>query len=282
MAKAVTIGGAGFWSSVSKPGELYVDGDLMYVVLDYTAKMDIVRRIQPEMFTTTVTAAAKKGYLVIINGLQYTVNVSTYTYIIGDDPVDPSDVQPDGQVVESSRVVSGRSSPQMFYIAQGQAPIFVYYFNSGDPSVSGYYKPLTAMGGLGPIIINDLKYGDGNLYKPGTDGPGTGDPGSAAPNLIQRNNNTYASLNGKGASKGKAVVAQCFAQKKLLVLAQPNGASTGITLDDLRDKLVAAGVENAVFLDGSDSVTFYAQGSIQIAPGKNKDRTIPAGLGFRA
>jgi exopolysaccharide biosynthesis protein len=66
------------------------------------------------------------------------------------------------------------------------------------------------------------------------------------------------------------------------VLALPHGAPTGITLDDLRDKLAGVGVENAVFLDGSDSVTFYTKGSLLISPGKNKDRTIPVGLGFRA
>jgi exopolysaccharide biosynthesis protein len=120
------------------------------------------------------------------------------------------------------------------------------------------------------------------MTKPGTSGPDSRDPGDARGNPIQRNNRTSISMADHGTSTGKAVVAQCIAQKKLIVLAQPDGASTGITLDDLRDKLVAAGVENAVFLDGSDSVTFYAQGSIQIAPGKNKDRTIPAGLGFRA
>ncbi len=202
MAKAVTIGGAGFWSSVSSPGEIYADGDVMYVVLDYFTKMDIVRRTRPEMFTTTVTNAAAKGYLAIINGLMYTQHLGTWTYRTGDDPADPSKVVPDGEVVESTKVVSGRSAPDMFYIAQGAGPLFIYYFNSGDPSASGS-NPLTAMGGLGPMIINDLKYGKGNLYKPGTDGPDTGDPGSAASNLIQRNNNTYISMNKRGALHGK-------------------------------------------------------------------------------
>ncbi len=87
---------------------------------------------------------------------------------------------------------------------------------------------------------------------------------------------------GRGASCGKTVVAHCKAQKKLLVLGQRDGASTGITLDNLRNKLAGVGVDDAVFLDGSDSVTFFAKGTLQISPGTNKNRTIPAGLGFRA
>jgi len=282
MAKSVTIGGMAFWSSVSSPGELYNDGDVMYVVLDDSATMDLVRRTTKEMFTTTVTNAAARGYLVIVNGLMYSVGVSAWTYRMGWDPVDPKDVTPNGQLVDSTRVVAGRSAPSMFYIAQGLGPVSAYDFDAGDPTAVAS-NPLAAMGGLGPLIIGGLNYGNGNLYVPGmTAGPATRDPGPAAGNLTQRNNSTYVAMAGRGASCGKTVVARCKAQKKLLVLGQRDGASTGITLDNLRDKLAGVGVEDAVFFDGSDSVTFYAKGSLQISPGKNKDRTIPAGLGFRA
>ena len=281
--KAVTIGGAGFWSSVSAPGDVYNDGDLLYLVLDDSARMDLVRRTTADLFTNTATAASGKGYAVIINGLMYTVTSSFITYRLGSDPIDPSDVSPDGQLVESSTVVAGRSASSMFYIAQGSGPGFAYSFGSGDPA-SASPKPVTAMGGLGPLIIGGLKYGDGNLYKPGTPaGPATGDPGpSFASSLVQRNNKTYKAMSDRGAAVGKVAVAHCSAKKKLLVLGHRDGAPTGITLDSLRDKLFGVGVEDAAFLDGSDSATILVKGLYLAFPGKNKNRSIPAGLGFRA
>lgn len=89
------------------------------------------------------------------------------------------------------------------------------------------------------------------VTKPGTSGPDAGDPGGARGNLIQRNNRTSISMADHGASGGEAVVAQWIARIEPIVLAQPNGASTSITLDDPRSKLAGVGVEDAVFLDGS-------------------------------
>ncbi len=280
--KPLVIGGPAFWWSASSTSDVYKDGDLYYVVFDDSTQMDIVRRTKPELFTITVMAASSR-YALIVNGNQYDVTASSWTYRMGSDPIDPANCPPIGQVIESSRVTAGRSTPDLFYVAQGPGPVFPYSFGSGDPSGA---SPLTALGGLGPVIIRGLKYGNGNLYKPGTTGgPTTGDPGPAlASSLIQRNNNTYISLATRGATCGKAVIAHSTAQKKLLVLCLPDkatsGITTGITLDDLRDKLFDVGVEDAVFLDGSDSVTGFGSGLFFARPGPNKDRTIPVGLGF--
>ena len=208
----------------------------------------------------------------------FDVKVNGWTYRAGSDPIDPSDCPPMGQVINASTVVAGRLNARHVLRGTGPGPGFAYSFGNGNPSGA---KPLTVLGGLGPIIIGGLKYGNGNLYKPGTTGgPSTGDPGPTyASSLIQRNNNTYISLSKHGATVGKGVIAHNAAKKKLLVLIQPISMNTGITLDNLRDKLFGVGVENAVFLDGSDSVCFYNQAIWLAFPGENKNRVDPGGPG---
>ena len=64
------------------------------------------------------------------------------------------------------------------------------------------------------------------------------------------------------------------------MLVQADGASTGITLDDLRDKLAAVGTEDAIFGDGSDSVMLFLGGKFLISQGTRKDELCTIGLGF--
>jgi hypothetical protein len=78
-------------------------------------------------------------------------------------------------------------------------------------------------------------------------------PGTFAPFLTQRNNNTYIALRARGALVGKVAVAVHRASGMLLALVLPDDAAPGMELDVLRDKLVGVGVEDAVFMDGSDS-----------------------------
>jgi hypothetical protein len=140
-----------------------------------------------------------------------------------------------------------------------------------------------AVGGLGPIIIGGLSYGVGNLYRAGVPAgaPATG-PVSAPhlPYLVQRNNNHYASMLGRGASVGKVVVAINRRQEMLLAMVQRSGGSAGMTLDTLRDRLLAAGCDDAVFGDGSDSVLLVVGGATMIAQGSDKDEATTIGLGF--
>ena len=98
--------------------------------------------------------------------------------------------------------------------------------------------------------------------------------------MIQRNNNTYAAAAKLSRATGKAAIAHSAAAKKLLIAVQPHGG-TGVSHDDLRDKLAGVGVENAVFLDGSDSVLLQVDGVLHVRPAKAKDQTNSVGIGFR-
>jgi hypothetical protein len=62
---------------------------------------------------------------------------------------------------------------------------------------------------------------------------------------------------------------------------QPDGAPTGLTLDNLRDKLASVGTDDAVFMDGSDSAMLVVDGVFHIRQGENKDELTTVGLGFR-
>jgi hypothetical protein len=53
-----------------------------------------------------------------------------------------------------------------------------------------------------------------------------------------------------------------------------------MTLDALRDKLLAAGCDEAVFGDGSDSALLVVGGTTMIAQGEDKDEATTIGLGF--
>ena len=66
----------------------------------------------------------------------------------------------------------------------------------------------------------------------------------------------------------------------LLVLVQSQGGRSGMTLDALRDKLIAVGCSDAVFGDGSVSAMLVAGGRTLIAQGEDKEEATTIGLGF--
>ncbi len=51
-------------------------------------------------------------------------------------------------------------------------------------------------------------------------------------------------------------------------------------MDSLRDKLHNVGIDNAVFLDGSDSAMLFYNNTFMIRQGPNKDETNTIGVGF--
>jgi hypothetical protein len=274
--RAQVIGGAGFWSSVATQTDIYTDGELRYVVLNDTARMGIVRRTRTEAFTDTIARVGPaQSFAVVINGNMYNYAPNRAGLLWG--PGNPADTTPIGLVVESGVRTVGTTQPERFFIADTLGPVFGKDFGMGDPSTT---SNLSAMGGLGPLVIGGLRYGTGNRYRAGTTGPAIGAPGAAAGDLIQRSNATYASAASRGAGTGKVAVGHSSVERKLIVVAQPDGG-TGMSQDVFRDKLIGVGIDNAVFLDGSDSVTFWAGGSFHVQPGRMKNHSITIGLGFR-
>jgi hypothetical protein len=294
-------GASKFWGQVvatnareTKAGQLavYVDGDLRYVALP-TPPMRIIRRTAEELFSTTVTReVAANNLRVAINGNMFDVSGTGKVDIAwGHDPVPAGKTSPIGHVLDAGARVAGSSQPDRFHIAFNLAwaaplpPVSSapsYRFGQGDPP-TGTSGAQVALGGLGPIIIGGIRFGAGNLYGPGVPAgaPVSGPvPAAHQPFLVQRNNNHYVSFQGRGASVGKVAVAINRPQDLLLVLVQRQGGTSGMTLDTLRDKLIAAGCSDAVFGDGSDSVMLVAGGRTLIAQGANKEEATTIGLGF--
>lgn len=278
----LSISGNTFWKN-AVPQDLFRDGPLLFVVLEDSALMHILLRTHEELFEATVQRESRsQHFIVVINGNFYDVSKSGLMDAAwGHDPVPANATTPIGRLVDNFRSIGGRLAPNNFYIANIAGPISGYEFGFGDAPTGSPYR--SAIGGLGPLIINNLKYGNGNRYQPGTSAgaPTTGTPPSKyQANLIQRNNNTYIAASQLPASTGKTVIAHSSTEKKLLILVQSNGASNGITMDDLRDKLHGVGIDNAVFLDGSDPAMLFHHHSFFIRQGPNKDETNTIGIGF--
>jgi len=285
------IQGTQFWNElnpeITNGGGVghFNDGDLQYAAMNASVKMRTIVRTREELFEDTIDRENGR-FKVAINGNWYGLDLAgKMDALSGHDPVEATHTSPEGQVISNGRIVTGTPEPDKFYVAYSDIvegasnPADSYRFGFGNPPGTS----LAAMGGLGPVIIGKLKYGTRNLYRSGcpSGAPATGQPGSAyAGYLIQRSNFTYTSFLGLGQTTGKIAVALCRSAQKILVLVQPNGSSNGITLDTLRDKLAGVGVDDAVFLDGSDSVMLVINGTWHIRPGENKSETNTTGLGF--
>ena len=288
-----SIAGASFWNDMrtaasAGPGGIahFNDGDLQYVAA-LGLEMELIRRTATELFSDTVRRqVAGRAYKIAINGNQWDATNSGITDALwGSDPVEAAETAPLGHLVSGRSRVGGNAEPNRFFASyNGPAPVPLrsttsYTMGQGNPPLE-----VAGMGGLGPIIIGGLKFGSGNLYRAGVPAgaPAVGEPGPAhRPFLIQRNNNTYVAMASRGPEVGKVAFAVHRDSDMLLVLVQPDGAPTGLTLDNLRDKLASVGTDDAVFMDGSDSAMLVVDGVFHIRQGENKDELTTVGLGFR-
>ena len=261
------------------------DGDVQYAAMDASALMVIVRRTTEELFERFVARESRAEHLkVVINGNYYDVELDgKIDAFNGHDPVQAYYSLPEGHVLSQGSRVDGSSRPDHFFVAREAInypnPSDAYTFGQGDPPLASD----AALGGLGPLIINRLKFGIGNIYRQGVPAnpPRTGEPGPRhRPFLAQRNNNTYANFAGMGDLRGKVVLALCRAARKILVLVQPEDPPTGISLDSLRDKLASVGVDDAVFMDGGNSAMLVINNRLHVHMDADKNELCTIGLGF--
>lgn len=282
-----------FWGAVRNHRDELVHRDhLSMVAMRASAPMDVILRTTERLFTVAAPTLVGRSAKVIINANFYDVSNSGLSdAFFGHDPVPASATTPLGQLVEGGRVVAGSSKPQMFYWAQvrtmglpapGQsaADLRAYESGFGNPPIHPGVRE--AIGGLGPMIIAGLKYGDGNRYRAGapSGAPTTGaPPANAASYLIQRNNNTFKAAASLPQSTGKTVLGYAPSEGCLLVIVQQHG-SRGQRLETIRDRLFELGFTDSVFLDGSDSSCLWFDGSWRIMPGENKDETNTIGIAF--
>lgn len=302
MANEIRFTNPGFWNLVAaQEGKLLRDKSLYYVLLDHRFSMVPIFRLDEELFTKTLLREGA-SMKVCVNGPFYDVDPpGKRDALFGNDPVDPVETTLLGKVVKNGSRVMGSSSPKMFYFGQFKEPAvfpfgdardrsckaprssnglgWSYFAGPGDPPEAD--STVSAIGGVGPMIVGATHYGANNIYKRGTTGPKAGDPGPAArANLIQRNNETFKAADNHAPQTGKVILASHTVRRKLLVAVQPHGKAPGQKYKDLASDLVNLGFDHAVFLDGSDSATLMLDGQMIVSPGSNKDETNIVGIGF--
>lgn len=302
MATEIQFSNPDFWNLVApQEGKLLADKSLYYVVLDHGFSMKPIVRVDYELFTQTLRREGA-DMKVCVNGPFYDVDPpGKRDALLGHDPVDPVETTILGKVVRNGDRMIGASSPKMFYFGQFKEPAIFPFGDARDRScraprsgnglrwsyLAGPGDPpegvntVSAIGGVGPMIVGATHFGTNNVYRPGATGPKTGDPGRAArANLIQRNNETFKAADRHPPETGKAILASHTGRRKLLIAVQPHGKAPGQKYKDVAGDLVNLGFDHAVFLDGSDSVTLMVDGAMIVSPGSNKDETNILGIGF--
>jgi len=294
MSYSIEQGPTTFWLNAERNFRGLVQRDgLHMVLLSMDAPMRVLLRNTERLFTDAAPRLAGSP-TVIINGNFYDVTrLGLLDAFSGGDPVDPDATTPLGRLVNQGTVIGGSTQTQMFYLAQVTTPLIgppapgqvcycAYSYETGFGAAPVRSGVQAAIGGLGPMIIGGLKYGDGNLYRVGAPSPApeSGKPPEAArPFLIQRNNKTYTSAAAHPPGTGKTIVAVCSYRARLLIVVQADGSS-GQRLDHVRDRLFDLGFDHAVFFDGSDSSCLWHGGSWRIMPGSDKNETNTVGLAF--
>ena len=282
-------------------GRLLDDGTLRYVVFLTPVRMAPIIRTAREAITDTVARQAM-AYDVIINGNYF--GVSYFARAAGvmgmAQPASGTNIQ--GQVVADGKVVAGDSRPERFYLAEVKnlmqrtpkqrdphkrplppPPPFHFEVGQGDPPIGSGTQ--AAVGNLGPMLAKGLHYGIGNQYRPPAKGPSTGDPGPALRGqLTQRNDKTFSSVEARDNRTGKTIVAWHDKENALLVGVEKDHdqGRPGETYTRLTQLLGAAGFNDAVFFDGSDSAMMWYKGRMIVAPGEYKANTMTVAIGFAA
>ncbi|MEQ1636915.1 MAG: phosphodiester glycosidase family protein [Methylococcales bacterium] len=245
-------------------------------------EMVMLVRSQKEYFMDFIAREAKAQKLkLVINGSFVSLGklMKLWTYGANTQPLDPSNSAPIGQVIQGGNLIAGDSSTGKFYMSQNNCGAEQFSAGLGNPNSNA----CAAMGGVAPILINGFPYGSKNLYKKGVPAGAqiTGDVSKEyAPFLVQKSNAMFDAMQSGGSVKGKTAVGYSSSKKSTIIIVQEN-QSPGLDANDFRDVFASLSVDNAVFLDGSDSATLYYDGKFLVQPGENKNEYLTVAVGFR-
>jgi hypothetical protein len=165
----------------------------------------------------------------------------------------------EGQVIREGRIVNPGAFARRSYIAQTWrgADASDYRMGEGTPDVE-QPDARVAFGGMGPVIT----------------------AGAAATGLTPWAQSTYD----KPLGTGRGVIAIERTKQIILLLVQEDHVgfltTNGMTMAQIRDWLLGLGFDDAVFNDGSDSESLYADGTWLLEPGSVKDEVMDFAIGF--
>ena len=250
------------------------------------SKFDIIPiiRTRTERFQDTVQRDAK------VKNFTYAINTNFYAFgaytrlstALTSDPSSAEEIRPEGHIIREQMIIAGSSRPDDYYLSFNRERVIsgkisdAFSSGIGNPPINS----TTAIGGLGPIIINGLKYGIENKYS--EDLPNAIQFGEPSPTdrlfLTQRSSKKFSSFASRGRRVGKTCIG--VSNTELTLLVQRHGDPEGQTLEEIRDYFFDRGCVHAVFFDGSDSAMFFENGKFLVSQGENKDETCVAGVGF--
>ena len=272
---------------VKNPVSVMDRGELFIVRIDSCLLVPIVRTSEEEASTgeeqieTVVERAQKLGdFDVCINGVWY-----DYSYLDAFDGSAPAaGTKNEGEILLASGVRRGNPSPNGYYAAQRVNS--TWEFGYGNLPASGFR---VGVSGLCPLVINGLNYGVGNKYGKGVPNgaPPVGEPDPKYKKfLVQRNSNKFSALQKESKRVGKSG----FGVTKGgigVIIVQPHGANTGVSMETFRDTFIGLGCDNAMACDGSDSVFMYRRQyddtlRFMCNPGSLKNASMTVALGFKS
>ena len=244
-------------------------------------EMVMLVRDRKEFFTAFIEreVAARKLKAVINGSFVNLGKLASLSVVMGSSPLDPAESSAVGEVIQDGHIVAGSSSSGKFHFSQNTCGADRFTTGLGDPPVSS----CAAVGGIAPIVSDGLAYGSINRYRSGVPmgAPATGNVDAKyLPFLTQKSNLMFSDLLNRGASVGKTAIGFSSKSKALIMLVQEDGTN-GLNANEIRSVFVANSVENAVFLDCSDSATLYYDGKFLVNPGKNKNEFLTIAVGFK-
>ncbi|MGE9759473.1 hypothetical protein [Pseudomonas sp. PDM20] len=261
-----------------------------------SGKLEInpIIRTETEFFSTTVLKEnAKRRSSATINTNFYDISASGYISALkGHNPTPASETTFLGEIVSEGKIVGGKPEPLNFYIAhykdRHKANIdLTTTFSTGQGNPPGDCS--CGFGGLGPLIINGLPYGSINKYSSEADSlpeslrPIIGEPSTEAKKfLTQRSSAKFTSFSKNDSNYSARLGKTCLGIRSLdvCVYVQKHGDS-GMSIEAVRDEMMALGCKHAVFFDGSDSSLLYTpESGFLVSQADAKDQTCIAGAAF--
>ncbi len=258
----------------------FTAGGFAHVVAmcDAARMVPFVRTTEELFEATALRESTANKFSVVINGPTYGLTFSgKIDALLGSDPIPVAETLQQGNIVYKKTVLAGAPS-DMYYVANHPNQLPRYAFGRGTAPTNAE----AALGNMGPLIINKMPFGAKNVFNPSNAGAKlTGEPlPKNRPFLIQRSNNRFGDIAGRPSTSGKVVLAYSLYYRTVLIILQPQG-NIGLSIHGLRDLLISVGMDSAVYLDGSTSVTLMLNSEFIVRASSNKNETNVVGIGFK-
>jgi hypothetical protein len=164
----------------------------------------------------------------------------------------------EGEVIREEVRVNSDKQPTREFIAQarGATTVAGFQVDRGNPSTAAT-TPRAAFGGLGPVLRGGVAVSPLNPWA--------------------------KSIYDLPKGIGRGIIGVDRDRQLVLLIVQEHSSfapTNSMTMPALRSKVQAWGIDDAVFIDGSDSVSLFVDGGWAVKPGYVKDEVMDFAVGF--